>query len=83
MGGPDMAPYTLPTLGARSTLRASLALGPAPAKAWRSPLAPRQLSGSSRSKTLNGDRRAASSAFLICGSPRPAPCRSSVSKNPT
>jgi len=42
-----------------------------------------QLSGSSRSKTLNGERRAASSAFLICGSPRPAPCRSRVSKNPT
>jgi len=83
MGGPDMAPHTPQRLArAQPSERPQRSASPGEGVALLVS-APGQLSGSSRSKTLNGDRRAASSAFLICDSPRPAPCRSSVSKNPT
>ena len=44
--------------------------------------APRYMSGTSRSKIMNADRRVASSASRICASPSPAPLSRRDSKNP-
>ena len=81
--------------GTEPPFRPFWALRPATAFAWTleasrgarragaSKRADRSAQGISRSKTMNGERRAASRAFLMSGSPAPAPWRSRVSKNPT